>query len=460
MAVPQSQFAEDVALLRGIFEKLDEVERNSAALRTQVLQHARGYFTPQEDDLARELILCYRDCRATLYDVIDRYMDYADFDDDTERLRAFIVGFAAALKLYEKALKLIRYCGRVPLIKRKLNEPDAKFGIERGFYDEVFGSFSSPYNYLLFVRAKGYWRRHRRSIHHLEAEDSLCAWLGEQIRIERHQVRTTFRQIAFTRIRHDLRRLVQGGLTPFRRARYATQALLFSSLARLQMPGYHPSIGAGELTKLRALLQPGDVLLVRADRKLTTSLLPGFWTHVAIYLGNLRSLEPLDISAHPYVALHWNQIPESSDSACVIEARPPAVMISTIERCLYADHVLALRPNVSRDELRSSLCEAFGHMKKRYDFKFDFRASSRIVCTELVYRSFEGKGVITIPLVRFLGRFTLTCDQLADYALRGGAHGQAAFEPVAFFLKRPGTAGQWVPHEEIVRVASKIRGVR
>jgi Permuted papain-like amidase enzyme, YaeF/YiiX, C92 family len=460
MTEPRSQFAEDVALLRAIFEKLDEVERNSAALRTQVLEHARGYFTPQEDDLARELILCYRDCRATLYDVMDRYMDYVDFDDDIERLRAFIVGFAAALQLYEKALKIIRYFGSVPLLKRKLNEPDAKFGIERGFYDEVFGAFSSPHSYLLFVRAKGYWRRHRRAIHRLEAEDSLCAWLGAQIRIMRHQVRTTFRQIAFTRLRHDWRWLLQGGLAPFRRARYATQALLFSSLARLQMPGYHPGISAPELTKLRSLLQPGDVLLVRADGKLTSSLLPGFWTHVAIYLGNRRLLEPLEISSHPYVALHWNSIPEGNDSVCVIEARPPAVMISTIERCLYADHVLAVRPKVSREDLRSSLCEAFGHMKKRYDFKFDFRATSRIVCTELVYRSFDGKGAIKIPLVRLLGRFTLTCDQLADYALHVGAHGQAAFEPVACFLKRSGSTAHWVPHEEIVRAASEIRSVR
>jgi hypothetical protein len=457
MTVPQSQFDKDVALLRVASERLDKLDRDSLELREQVHARRRGYFTPQEEERVRDVIIQYRDCRETLFDLIDRYMDYADFGDAAERLRVLLVAYAAALKLYEKALKMIDRYDRVPIIKRKLNEPDTKAGITSGFYDEIYCSFSSPYNYFRLARAGQYFRKHRRAIHRLETEDSVCAWLCRQIKIERHQVHTLFHQINLARLARLRRWFARVSMALFRCGRSTAQALLFSLLARLRMPGKHPSIGPDELAMLSSLLQPGDLLLVRADCKLTSMVLPGFWTHTAIYLGNQRLLEPLGIAVHPYVAPHWPKLVESGDSVCVIEARPPAAMISTLARCLYADHVLAVRPALSQEEIRSSLCEAFGHLKKGYDFSFDFRASSRIVCTELIYRIFDGKGPISVPLVRFLGRFTLTCDQLADYVLHARADGKSVFEPIALFLKPHNREGYWIRKEEIVGVANDIR---
>ena len=68
------------------------------------------------------------------------------------------------------------------------------------------------------------------------------------------------------------------------------------------------------------------------------------------------------------------------------------------------------------------------HEGKKYNFDFDFFNSDRVVCTELVYRAYDGLGGIEFPLQERAGRKTLSAEDLLDYALDIGA-----FSPVAIF---------------------------
>ena len=56
-------------------------------------------------------------------------------------------------------------------------------------------------------------------------------------------------------------------------------------------------------------------------------------------------------------------------------------------------------------------------MGKSYDFDFDFARSDRMVCTEVVYRSFEGIGGIAFELTRRAGRMTLSAEDLLKKAI-------------------------------------------
>jgi hypothetical protein len=95
----------------------------------------------------------------------------------------------------------------------------------------------------------------------------------------------------------------------------------------------------------------------------------------------------------------------------------PALDVDTLEKCLHVDHVAVLRPNLSDAEGRAALVEAFSHYGKPYDFEFDFNVTTRLVCTELIYRSWHLRGGISFSLTKRLGRFTLSGDDIMNWFL-------------------------------------------
>jgi hypothetical protein len=70
------------------------------------------------------------------------------------------------------------------------------------------------------------------------------------------------------------------------------------------------------------------------------------------------------------------------------------------------------------------------HEGKPYDFDFDFTRSDRLVCTEVVYRSYEGVGGLRFELTRRAGRLTLAAEDLLNMALeRNGFELLAIYAP-------------------------------
>ena len=62
------------------------------------------------------------------------------------------------------------------------------------------------------------------------------------------------------------------------------------------------------------------------------------------------------------------------------------------------------------------------------NFDFDFFSSDRLVCTEVIYRAYDGLEDLRFPLQERAGRKTLSAEDLLDFALDDGA-----FVPVAIF---------------------------
>ena len=63
-----------------------------------------------------------------------------------------------------------------------------------------------------------------------------------------------------------------------------------------------------------------------------------------------------------------------------------------------------------------------------YNFDFDFFRGDRLVCTEVIYRGFDGLGDLQIELSERAGRPTLSAEDLLDLALE-----RRGFEPVAVY---------------------------
>jgi hypothetical protein len=435
-ADPETQFHADTETLQQVVSGLTRLEETLAMAQTAVQARKRGYFTPDEDDHVRQMLLAYRNYRRTLYEIINRFRDDPNSGDPSLQSRRFTVAFAAALVLYAKSLKLIRYYEHEPLVRKKLNEADSKFELEEGFFDRILDAFSSFQNYRLLSGANREWRTRRRIIQKLGLSDAAdIKWLGDLIRHQRRLLRRRFWHVLFRRLRYDWRAFWKTTVRPVKDARYRLQSLLGGAFAGIRTTThYQPAINESILTQLRGILLPGDVLLVRAEQKVTTALLPGFWAHAALFLGTPGDVKALGMEEISHAREFLELRPtDNSRFGHVLEAISPRVLINSLENCLHADHVAVFRPRVSRGQLRESFVEAFGHLGKPYDFEFDFNVTTRIVCTELVYRSYHKRAGIEFQLVKRLGRYTLSCDDIADQIL-GAPDSPASTEAPPFEL--------------------------
>jgi len=103
---------------------------------------------------------------------------------------------------------------------------------------------------------------------------------------------------------------------------------------------------------------------------------------------------------------------------------------------MHADYTVVFRPRLSEAEVAQAIARAFSHQGKPYDFEFDFFTSDKLVCTELVYRSYE--GLLHFDLVRVMGRDTLPALELVrKFAAERGEPGQQ-LDFVMFLDAAPG----------------------
>ena len=179
---------------------------------------------------------------------------------------------------------------------------------------------------------------------------------------------------------------------------------------------------AGELRDAVAFLQPGDVLVTRHSIALTNLFMPGFWPHAALYIGTPEQRDALGVEAPAEKHALWGE------SICTLEALKDGVRLRPLSDTLSVDHFVVLRPQLPATTIRQAIERGVVHEGKMYNFDFDFFSSDRLVCTEVIYRSFDGLDDIHFPLKERAGRKTLSAEDLLDYALDA-----EAFEPVAIF---------------------------
>ncbi len=104
-------------------------------------------------------------------------------------------------------------------------------------------------------------------------------------------------------------------------------------------PPRAPYISKAQIAKIRQRLEPGDLIFERREWALTNVGLPGFWPHVAMYVGSpderRRSFGPeLETKLR---AQNTGAYDTASSRSTVIEALGEGVITSTFERSAHAD---------------------------------------------------------------------------------------------------------------------------
>jgi hypothetical protein len=445
---------EDARFLKALCADIDALERRFDAATATIKASERGYFTPDEDDTTRQMLLSYRNYRLAVYSAVWRYVHYPREKDRLTQLRGFALGYAAALTLFSKSLMLIQRLDANVLVRAKLNEPDERFGLPGGFWDEVVETYCSLRFLALFAIGDKFWRKNRKEFRRLGIEgDSLYADCIERIRTLRGECWKQFWPTVRQRMRYESRHKVKLLFAPVRATGWGAQTLVGHAMARMRTTlDYRPAVNTKALDYLTRIIKPGDLLFTRTEHKVTTALLPGFFAHVAIYLGSAGDLKRLGLHREPAVQRAWAKLEKPSRFGYVLEAKHAGVIVAPLEECLSCDHVLALRPSRLPGGAKYLISSAFEHLGKGYDFDFDFGRTSHVVCTELVYRPMHNQGPYAFTLVKRMGRYTLSVDDIVRQYLQDIVTAPYSWQTLAYLT-------QWSEGQALPVAADVIPGV-
>jgi len=383
---------------------------------------SRGKFRPMEDEAIAYWFARYLTVRESLWPVIDDVVEILEGtrSSNDEELRYFLVGYAAVCVLIDIDRNMLFDVAHHSIIQRKLNEPFQELRIPRKQFTRVFEAFIEEKGALSLLDAMKFAKENRHKLLALstdpevgfiaerlpELETSLNPSKREYLRGAWAYVSHKWRRRGVVSVNNVLAGVIEG----------VGRAASDVYLAANKKVTDDIREAAGEF------LRPGDIVVTRHALALTNLFMPGFWPHAALYVGTPRQRDALDVSVPGDKERLW------TGPICTLEALKDGVRLRALSDTLSVDNFVILRPQVPAQTIRQAIERGIVHEGKMYNFDFDFFSSDRLVCTEVVYRSYDGLDDIQFPLTERAGRKTLSAEDLLDFALDSDA-----FEPVAIF---------------------------
>ncbi|MFT6630665.1 MAG: hypothetical protein ACJAS4_000607 [Bacteriovoracaceae bacterium] len=176
--------------------------------------------------------------------------------------------------------------------------------------------------------------------------------------------------------------------------------------------------------KMNDIVKPGDVMISRTNWFLSNAFLPGFWPHSFLYIGGpnkMRAffntkevntfftklciqkelkcndmfsyLEKNGTTAKAFVK--YLEKDKYGFEKVLMEGTSDGIHFSSVRHTFLNDYLAAMRPVVSKVAKAMTIVDSFESFGLEYDFDFDYQTDDRLVCTELVAKSYEkrpGKG--------------------------------------------------------------------
>ena len=368
---------------------------------------ARGYYNPIEDERLRETYTRYLAIRSALWGVIQslpdaaRQVQRAPLSATDDDWRGFAIAFCAAELMVRTGEYLIDLARDRDIIWKKLDEADVRYSLKRKSFTRLYRQLTSAFRMRGFYRACETYDGHTQTVllhSPPEISDILKAL----------NLPTTSRGDHLRRYRSFIRHSVKRRqISAWKNILFSVFEMMGSDIADLKIPFVKPPrapkrVSADTISTLKDILRSGDVFVTRHDDAMSNVFLPGYWPHSALWLG--------------------------AEDADILEAKKDGVLLRHIEETLQVDAFVVLRPKLTPKQIAESLTRGRSHAGKLYDFVFDFRTTDRLVCTEVIYRTYHGMGSIDFNLTLQAGRHCLSAEELIN---QGVGHGW--FEVVAVY---------------------------
>jgi len=386
----------------------------------------RGYFLPDEDERVREVFARYLSARVVLLEAVDAMGPVFAFqrggrcevDEWRLCLRAFVVGFTSAAILLRMGTFMVDLAGGRPVVWKKLDEPESRYGIPAKSFTQVYKRLSSARNMWRFHESLMFCEVNRDDVLSLKND----AEVGELVEVLLQEEEfLTYRKRDFLRrkLGYTVHSFTRRHVSGYEKVMFHLLKLSGSAVAEMRQPFVKP-LGQGKrvtpevMAVLRPLLRAGDILVTRHDDAMSNLFLPGFWPHVALYMGGVEERGRMGVSRNEKDGC-------SGEGVCFLESKKDGVLFRPMEDTLQVDALMVLRPQMSEVLIADALRRAMAHEGKLYDFSFDFRRADRLACTELVYRAYHGLGGVVLELHRHSGRSCISAEDLTGQLLGSGS---------------------------------------
>lgn len=359
----------------------------------------------------------YLSIRQELWDLISECLSKDDRTTnnlaDHQLWSYFIVGYSSACLLIRNDRLFLFEIATHSVVQRKFNEAFPEFRIPRKLYTKIFSAFIDGHDTLRIFNAIRNANRNRKILEQLR-EDPVVGSIATQLPRYETWLDVSKRNYLIRLIDYLSHKWRRKSVVALNNSLFSIAERLGRTASELQLP-LEKRVDAALRRQMASELIPGDILVTRHDTALTNLFLPGFWPHAALFVGNEHQRTTMNIQVEPERAARW------SGDICVLEALKDGVHFRPITETLAVDNFVVIRPNLTQAQIAKAIQRVSRHEGKLYNFDFDFFSSDKLVCSEVIYRAYDGLGGITFPLVERAGRHTLSPENIVEYALTSDA---------------------------------------
>jgi hypothetical protein len=425
-----------------------EIERRGVG-QVITFMNSRPDLFPSEQP--KEARLLRRDEKEAVWRTWQRFADYLTALESvnefhaafprlkgSEREDSFLIGTAAMLAEYRASLEFIGRIENNAELEKVLNDAVPEMGLPSGSYSRLKFKFLNVAMATQFsarmMLLKGFREQRQPRLREQLEKDAQFLWTAGKGRGELLTARNALKVI---------RNTTQTAWLPVQTG--VSEWMGHTKVYRLNQP----LISLKQIRQCAAKMEPGDILLERREWYLSNIGLPGFWSHAALYIGTpaerrgyfdepeakrwagnqAESVGDLDellrakyaatyerMLSHHDPPVYEGQGDAGNDPVRIIEAISEGVSFHSLEHSAACDSLVVLRPRLSKAEKAEALLRAFGYVGRPYDFDFDFSTDAKLVCTELVYKSYEPSAEyhgLRFPTVEMLGRQVTPANEFA-----------------------------------------------
>ncbi len=353
---------------------------------------------------------------------------YKNADGKKAKRKPFISAFSCFLAQYRFAMEYIDRMEKNPNMHTLLNDSVPEFGLDQGGYAKVKFRFLNVIRGGEFVRLNMLYKYYKKG-----KTQALVEAIDEDIDAIWHMGKGRGPSLT---AQNALKIVGEVGFTAW----FPVQKNISEMMGDIKVwrPGIS-LISADQIQDLKKIMRPGDIMLQRREWYATNVGIPGFWTHAALYIGSPEersaffssqdvkiwlsqqgsidgSLDALLKQNYPDKYQKSISLQEHSSIPRVVEAIAEGVSFTTLEHSASADSMVVIRPKLSHKSIVQAVIKAFHYSGRPYDFNFDFRTDSELVCSELIYKAYEGSADsvgLALPLTETLKRPLLAPNQIA-----------------------------------------------